>query len=138
VSYLLDTNAAISIMNGRPAVVRESLREARRRNAQVAISAIGLFELYYGVAHNRHQQQNAERLRTFLSADIDIIAFEPEDAAIAGELRAVLRSRGTPIGPYDLLIAAQGLRTGRTVVTANTVEFAWVDGLSYEDWSGAA
>jgi tRNA(fMet)-specific endonuclease VapC len=55
--------------------------------------------------------------------------------AIAGDLRARLEASGTMIGPYDLLIAAQALRTGTTLVTANTSEFARVPGLVWEDWS---
>jgi PIN domain len=53
----------------------------------------------------------------------------------AGDLRATLEAAGTPIGPYDLLIAAQALRTGATLVTANVSEFARVRGLVWQDWT---
>jgi tRNA(fMet)-specific endonuclease VapC len=46
-----------------------------------------------------------------------------------------LESRGTPIGPYDLLIAGQALQRGLTVVTANTSEFSRVSGLGWVDWT---
>jgi tRNA(fMet)-specific endonuclease VapC len=54
---------------------------------------------------------------------------------IAGDLRAELERAGTPIGPYDLLIAAQALRSGSTLVTANVREFRRVPGLAVEDWT---
>ncbi len=53
----------------------------------------------------------------------------------AGDLRAALEAAGTPIGPYDLLIAAQALRIGATLVTANVSEFARVSGLVWQDWA---
>jgi tRNA(fMet)-specific endonuclease VapC len=74
-------------------------------------------------------------LRVFLSGRIDVARFEEEDAAAAGDLRATLEAAGTPIGPYDLLIAAQALRTGATLVTANVSEFARVVGLAWQDWT---
>jgi tRNA(fMet)-specific endonuclease VapC len=74
-----------------------------------------------------------ERLRHFLAGPIDVAPFGEEDAAVAGELRAALEAKGTPIGPYDLLIAAQSLRSGATLVTANTSEFARVKGLALEN-----
>jgi tRNA(fMet)-specific endonuclease VapC len=71
----------------------------------------------------------------FLSGNIDVAPFDEEDAAVAGDLRAALETAGTPIGPYDLLIAAQALRGGATPVTANVSEFARVRGLVWQDWT---
>jgi tRNA(fMet)-specific endonuclease VapC len=75
--------------------------------------------------------ENAERLRVFFSGNIDIVPFEEEDAIAAGDLRPALETAGSPIGPYDVLIAAQGLRSGTTLVTANVSEFACAPGLVY-------
>ena len=74
----------------------------------------------------------------FLSADIGVLPFDEQDARTAGDLLATLDSAGRPIGPYDLLIAAQALRMGATMVTANVSEFGRVDGLSWQDWTNAA
>jgi len=60
--------------------------------------------------------------------------FEATDAESAGRLRATLSGRGEMIGAYDLLIAGQGLARDWTVVTANTREYARVDGLRLETW----
>jgi tRNA(fMet)-specific endonuclease VapC len=132
---LLDTNAVIALLRNKPTRVRDRLRRAVAEDASIVVSSIVLFELRYGVARSGRREENAERLRVFLSGQIGVLAFEEGDSAIAGDLRASLEASGTMIGPYDLLIAAQALRTGMTLVTANTSEFDRVPGLTWEDWS---
>jgi tRNA(fMet)-specific endonuclease VapC len=135
VSYLLDTNAVIGLLTNRPPTIRERLRQISPTTLPLAISSIVLFELWYGVARSRHRAENAERLRGFMSGHVVVVGFEEEDAVIAGDLRDGLERAGTPIGPYDLLIAAQALRSGSTLVTANVREFRRVPGLAWEDWT---
>jgi tRNA(fMet)-specific endonuclease VapC len=127
----------IALLNDRPKVVRQRLSRAVKKGAAVAISSIVLFELRYGAARSARPSENAERLRVFLSGTIDVVPFDVEDAFAAGDLRASLEAAGQPIGPYDVLIAAQALRLGATLVTANVAEFARVRGLGWEDWSKA-
>jgi tRNA(fMet)-specific endonuclease VapC len=135
VNYLLDTNAAIALLNNAPRSVRSRLRRAAARGASVGISAVSLFELWYGVARSQRQRENALRLQVFLSGAVQVLPFEEDDAKVAGDVRAYLEKRGTPIGPYDLLIAAQALRSHLTLVTANTAEFKRVPGLRWQDWA---
>jgi len=135
VSYLLDTNAVIALLKNRPRSVRNRLRRVASGGTSVAVSTVVLYELWYGVARSQRRRENAERLRVFLSGKIDVAPFDEEDAAVAGDLRAALETAGTPIGPYDLLIAAQALRAGATLVTANVSEFARVRGLVWQDWT---
>jgi tRNA(fMet)-specific endonuclease VapC len=137
-TYLLDTNAVIALLKNEPPRVRARLRRAVSENALVTISSVVLFELWYGVARSEHRQENTERLRAFLSGNISVMPFEEKDAAIAGALRATLEAGGTPIGPYDLLIAAHALRASATLVTANVSEFARVTGLAWQDWTHTA
>lgn len=47
-------------------------------------------------------------------------------------MRSVVR--GTPIGFYDLQIAAIALVNNLTLITHNTTEFSRVDDLVIEDW----
>jgi tRNA(fMet)-specific endonuclease VapC len=138
VSYLLDTNAVIALLRDEPAIFRKRLRRAVSRGAAIAVSSIVLYELWYGVARSAHRRENAERLRVFLSGGIEVSGFDEEDAKTAGDLRATLEGAGTPIGPYDLLIAAQALRSGATLVTANVAEFTRVPGLQWQDWTAKA
>ncbi len=62
------------------------------------------------------------------------IEFDKEDARQAGKIRALLASKGTPIGPYDVLIAGQAMARNMVLVTRNTDEFERIPGLRLEDW----
>lgn len=133
-TVLLDTNVCIAVMNRRPLAVRERLRLASERGESVMLSAISLFELWYGVAKSAHAATNAERLADFLTP-LAILPFDDEDARVAGTIRAGLERIGKPIGAYDCLIAGQALRRGLLLVTANVSEYARVEGLHWQDWT---
>jgi tRNA(fMet)-specific endonuclease VapC len=135
VNYLLDTNAVVALLRNKPVEVRARYRAAQQGGDTIALSSIVLFELWYGAAKSTHVADNVERLRILLTADIDLLDFDDEDAHAAGQIRATLEPDGHPIGAYDLLIAAQAIRRGLTVVTANTAEFSRVTGLSLADWT---
>jgi tRNA(fMet)-specific endonuclease VapC len=57
----------------------------------------------------------------------------PADAAY-GLIRTRLEQAGRPIGSNDLLLAAQAIALGYTIVTDNEGEFARIDGLLRENW----
>ena len=131
----LDTNAMIASLNDRTSPVRARIDKAIRLNHPLAISSIVLFELWYGAAKSARPERNARRIADFLAGPIEILAFEPADAEEAGYIRAALERAGTPIGPYDLLVAAQTRRRDALLVTANEREFARVPRLKFEDWT---
>jgi tRNA(fMet)-specific endonuclease VapC len=133
VNYLLDTNICVAAINERPAGVAERIADKLAQGQVVAISAIVLFELQYGVAKSKQVEKNARTLSTFLRPLL-IVPFDVEDAHVAGELRSALERRGEPIGPYDYLIAAQAMRAEFVLVTANTKEFERVSNLRCENW----
>jgi tRNA(fMet)-specific endonuclease VapC len=130
----LDTNVVIGCMSGRPPAFAERLERTLLRE-DCALSAIVLFELRYGIAKSARARENRERLATFLELPVAILPFEPDDAEEAGDIRAALERAGTPIGPYDVLIAAQARRRRALLVTANRREFARVPRLKTEDWA---
>jgi tRNA(fMet)-specific endonuclease VapC len=130
----LDTNIVIQIVNGRSSSLRHRLGEQMRAGAPIALPVIALFEMRYGFAKSDRREHNERLLERFLGLGIDLLPFEPEDAAHAGVIRAHLEAKGTPIGHYDYLIAAQARRRGATLVTANIREFARVPGLLVADW----
>lgn len=133
----LDTNVVIAAINQRIPTVRRRVEAALAQSTVVGIPAIVLFELWYGIRKSARAEGNAALLETFLGLDVTHWPFEPEDAEQAGDIRAALERAGTPIGPYDILIAAQARRRGAVLVTANTREFARVPGLRTEDWAAA-
>lgn len=117
-----------------PSPVRTRIDAAVGLGSTLAISAIVLFELRYGVAKSARPERNAQRIADFLAGPIEVLPFEPEDADEAGEIRATLERAGTPIGPYGVLVAAQARRRQALLVTANAREFIRVPRLKFEDW----
>jgi len=106
-TYLLDTNACIALINGKPTKVRARFQRAIAAGAVVNVSTVVAFELWYGVEKSEQREANTARLGTFFAGPITLMSFEEEDAKIAGKLRADLEKVGSPIGAYDLLIAGQ-------------------------------
>ena len=131
----LDTNAIIAAINQRPLHVRERLERALVDGVTVGVSVIALYEIWYGVDKSARRQQNALALMTFLTLNVTPWPFEPEDAEEAAKIRITLERAGTPIGPYDVLIAAQARRRAALLVTANTREFIRVPGLETANWT---
>jgi tRNA(fMet)-specific endonuclease VapC len=133
--YLLDTNACIVLINNTSPSVRARLQKALAQDEKVLVSSVVAFELWYGVAKSARPEANARLVETFFAGPVSLLAFEPEDAKVAGRLRAGLEAVGKPIGAYDLLIAGQALRHQLTLITANVREFGRVKGLEWEDWA---
>lgn len=134
-TYLLDADACLALINGDPRRVRTRFQRASARGETIAVSAISAFELWYGAAKSARRRENMQRLETFFAGPIDLVPFEHGDARSAGNVRAALEAAGTPIGAYDVLLAGQALHRGATLVTANASEFARVAGLAWQDWA---
>jgi tRNA(fMet)-specific endonuclease VapC len=133
--FCLDTNVIVALLNGRQPAVRAKFDAARAAGTPLVLSVIALFELRFGAANSARPVENQRALEELLEGEIEILAFDPADAMEAGEIRAHLRASGRPIGPYDILIAAQARRWGATMVTSNTREFERVPGLQSVDWA---
>jgi tRNA(fMet)-specific endonuclease VapC len=131
----LDTNVAIALLNNRQPQIRVRFDSARATTA-LGMSIIVYHELVYGAANSARKQENQEKVSVFVAAGSFILLdLAEQDAREAADIRAHLKRQGEPIGPYDVLIAAQARRTGSTLVTANTNEFQRVPGLIVADWS---
>ena len=129
--YLLDTNVCVDFLTGcYPKVAKKLLR---LRPDEVAVSAIAVAELRFGAWKSARPAENHERLDRLLS-DLPALDFDLEAAAAYGQLRAALEAQGTPIGPNDMLIAAQALAHELVLVSADVAEYERVDGLRLENW----
>jgi tRNA(fMet)-specific endonuclease VapC len=131
----LDTNIIIAAINQRAAAVRQRLMKTLHDGTIVGVPTVVLYELWYGIKKSTRAQANTDAFDNFLALDVTPWPFELEDAEEAGDVRAALERLGTPIGPYDVLIAAQARRRGAILVTANKNEFARVPGLQTQDWT---
>lgn len=126
--FLPDTNVFIALAAQRDAVVK---RLRFIKTDDVGLSAIVHHELFFGAVNGTRQVQNLANIERL---PFPPVPFDEHDAFRAAEIRATLKSLGTPIGPYDVLIAGQALSRNLTLVTRNIREFARVDGLRVENW----
>lgn len=131
IRYLLDTNTVSFHIRRSSHGLQRRLR--RTKAAQVALSVVTEMEIRYGLAKNP-ALRIAPLVEEFL-AGVSILPLTSDVAAHYARARADLEARGTPIGPLDLMIAAQGLALKATVVTTNLKEFRRVRGLRCEDWT---
>jgi tRNA(fMet)-specific endonuclease VapC len=139
-NYLLDANACIALINNDPPVVRERFRQALEDGSRIVVSAVSLYELWYGVARipQEEQKPHGQRVQTFLAGSIELLAFDDDDARMTGFVRAGLETAGVRLGAYDLQTAGQAVLRKMTLVTVNLPEYAAVDKLVWEDWSQSA
>ncbi len=131
--YLLDTNVCIYFLKNKYEELTRKLLSCNP--ADLRISSITVFELEFGAAKSSWGAKTRQNLAMFL-APFNILPFDSDDAVTAGNIRAYLERQGSPIGPYDIQIAAQAVTKGLTVITHNISEFSRVPNLKYEDWVG--
>jgi tRNA(fMet)-specific endonuclease VapC len=94
-------------------------------------------EVEYGLQLNPARARKIEPvIREFLQG-VAILPYERPDAIATAAIRSALSKRGTPIGPYDIMIAGTAVRHGLVMVTSNVEEFKRIDGLLIEDWRAA-
>jgi len=99
--YVLDTNTLIYFFKGKGSVAERLLREAPK---DIAIPAVVIFELQTGIAKSSSQKKRTEQLSALMNT-VKILPFSTKEAQASATIRAQLEKKGTPIGPYDLLIA---------------------------------
>jgi len=134
VIYLPDTNVFSRYLRGIDAGIKARL-EANLRFCR--LSCVVLSELEYGAAKRPDISTLSERVRKLRALVGNEADYTCDDASFYGFVRAYLarlKPNAQPIGPYDLMLAAQALRIGAAVVTNNTSEFARIPGLVVENW----
>ncbi len=128
--YLLDTNILSDMIRNPQGAVVSHIR--RVGEANVCTSVIVAAELRFG-AEKKGSARLSRQLEAVLGA-LDISPFEVPADSVYATIRARLERAGRPIGGNDLLIAAQTIALGLTLVTDNEAEFARIEGLKRENW----
>lgn len=128
--YLLDTNICIYTIKNRPDSVRKIFLE---HDGQMCVSSVTQMELIYGAEKSLAVSRNLKDIEGFL-ARLIVKDFDANAATHAGQIRAELAKAGTPIGPYDQMIAGHARSLGLVVVTNNVSEFSRVQGLRVVNW----
>jgi tRNA(fMet)-specific endonuclease VapC len=129
--WLPDTNVWIAYLNPKPSAVKQAMR-AHSASA-IYLCDIVKAELFFGAYKSQRMESNLAVLED-LFQHFNSVPFDGRAAREFGQIRAELQRAGTPIGPYDLQIAAIALANRFTLVTHNVDEFKRVRGLQYEDW----
>ncbi len=128
--FLLDTNTCIAVLRNQPTVIK---RMATVVPGDCAISSVTSYELCTGVEKCASPAKERAKVELLLMTLAEL-PFDSGAAKEAARIRALLESQGQPIGPYDILLAGQGLALSLILVTANTKEFSRVPSLSLENW----
>ncbi len=128
--FVLDTNTVIYFFKGMGTVADNLLAHPA---SSIFLPAIVIYELEVGIAKSTMPDKRRQQLQKLISS-VNLLPFGLKDARRAAQIRADLERLGTPIGAYDILIAATALAHGATLVTHNKREFRRVDGLVLQDW----
>lgn len=133
--FLLDTNACIRAINGKAPAIAERIRQHRAE--EIVSCSVVKAEMFYGAMKSANSVANLARLEAFFAPFL-ILSFDDAAARRFGEVRSQLERQGSPIGPYDQLIAAIALANDCIIVTHNTREFSRVPELLIQDWELAS
>jgi tRNA(fMet)-specific endonuclease VapC len=131
--WFLDTDITIYLVNRRPGFERIVRRMSGRSPGELRLSAITLAELRFGIENGEFRAENRQALAGLLEL-LDTDDFPAGAAQDYALIRSTLLTKGKPIGPYDLLIAAHARHVGATLVTNNEKEFRRVPGLAVQNW----
>ncbi len=129
--YMLDTDIVIYAMKNRPARVRDAFK---KHDGQMCISSVTLGELMYGAEKSAMPEQNLADIESLI-ARLEVRPFDTQAATHFGQVRAALAKAGTPISPYDAMIAGHARALALVLVTNNDKEFQRVPGLMRENWA---
>lgn len=129
--YLLDTCVVSDFVKGDTNTKTKLLSCSP---SDLAISAVTLFEIQYGLERNPKQVLKIKPMMQSLIESISVLPFTAQTAAHAGTLRAFLHQQGKPIGAYDILIAATATTEDLILVSANVGEFSRVPSIQLENW----
>lgn len=129
--YLLDTCVVSDFIKGQTNTKNKLLSFAP---SELGISAITLYEIHYGLERNPAQAVKIKPMLQSLLEIIPVLPFTSHIASHAGSLRAFLQQKGTPIGAYDILIAATATTEDLILVSSNVGEFSRVPTLQLENW----
>jgi tRNA(fMet)-specific endonuclease VapC len=130
-NYLLDTNICIYLLNGDA--------KLKSKIARVGVFSVGvtnavIAELYFGAFNSGRVDENCARVESFWKSLV-LVPETPESSRLFGKIKFELKSRGTMIDDFDILIASVALANSCTLVTNNTSHFSRIKGLKVANWT---
>src|SRR5262245_48868191 len=109
--YLLDTDSVSFALRGQGEV---GARIRACKPSDLGMSAITLAELRFG-ADRKGSRKLHGLIDTFATA-VEVAPFDESAAGEFGRIGSLLAERGTPIGEFDVLIAAHAVALRRTLI----------------------
>lgn len=99
----------------------------------VALSAITKGELIYGLRKRGSPKALSQLISDFLQT-VTVLPWTTEDADTFGHLKAECRLRGKALADLDMLIAAQAITAGATLITRDKAFAEIGSPLRTDDW----
>jgi tRNA(fMet)-specific endonuclease VapC len=131
--YLLDTNIAGYILNGKSSAARARFREAEDR-VICGVSVITEAEARYGCARRPGATRLREEVENFFRA-VQIFPWDSAAARSYAQLRAQLQVMGRGLAQMDMLIAAHAHALGAILVTRDAAFAQLSEVLPIENWA---
>jgi tRNA(fMet)-specific endonuclease VapC len=129
--YLLDTCTISDFFSGISSTKKRLLDLSP---SQIAISAITVMEISYGFRLKPAIARKFSTSFNSLCRVARILPFDQAAAQVAADIRSELKKKGTPIGSFDLLIAAIAMSQECILATSNVSEFARIKDLQIQNW----
>lgn len=130
-NYLIDTCTVSDFFKKIPSVIS---RFEEISPQQIYISSISFMEIEYGLRLNPEREKKIRPLWESLLKLIQVAPYCRQCAKETAQIRSVLKVSGTPVGPFDLLIAGTAIAHQLTMVTSNYSEFKRIPDITVENW----
>ena len=131
--FLFDTNVLSALVKNQSSSLNQ--RFLATTPEERSTSEVVWHEVQFGLASNPAVAQKLGALYAALFKSMAVLPVARSTWLRAANLRAVLKAKGTPVGPYDLLVAATALEQDAMLITRNVREFGHVAGLRLESWA---
>ncbi|MDN3511713.1 MAG: type II toxin-antitoxin system VapC family toxin [Candidatus Jettenia sp. CY-1] len=128
--YLLDTNTCVYLPNGNE-ILKKKVEEIGVYS--LLISNCVLAELYVGAYNSKKIEENLKRIDVF-KKNLSLLSDSEESAKLFGKIKASLRTKGTIIDDFDILIASIAIANNCILATNNTDHFERIEGLHIQNW----
>lgn len=127
--YLLDTDIVVFFLRNKKGIGE---RLAKLNSHDLYVSEVTVAELEYGNQCSGRYAENSKLVNKFLSM-VNVIPFSVSIRKYASE-RHRLRSKGTPIADFDLLIGCAAVEKDLIMVTNNVAHYSKIEGINIENW----
>lgn len=128
----VDTSFLIALLR-RDASAEAKLESFLQDGETIATTPICACELFAGAYRSKKRDFEIKRVKEFLSR-MELLEFSTQACERFGRIRGELESKGTPVGDFDIMIAAIALAHNQPVLTRDVEHFQKISALTVETW----